>query len=61
MAGHASPIGASTTADPAQGVVPVEFSRYGKTSLKISAGRLPAGEYALGHPYSQTVFCFGVD
>jgi hypothetical protein len=61
MAGHASPFGASTKTDLAQGVLPVEFSRYGNASIKLITEVLPPGEYALSHVYAQTVFCFGVD
>jgi hypothetical protein len=62
MTGHASPGGASMNTNPVQGVLHVEFSRYGKSSLKISAGALAPGEYALSpHAYAQTIFCFGVD
>jgi hypothetical protein len=61
MAGRASPLGASTKTDLAQGVMSVNFSRYGNSSIKVNAGTLPPGEYALSHVYAQTVFCFGVD
>jgi hypothetical protein len=59
--GHFSPIGGSVTAAPAEGVLPVDFSRYGTASLRISTGVLPPGEYAVGNPYGPGVFCFGVD
>ncbi|MGD1097547.1 MAG: hypothetical protein ABSB35_36870 [Bryobacteraceae bacterium] len=59
--GHASPIGASTTTTPAEGMLPVEFSKYGDSSLKMTTGALSPGEYAVGHPYGPAVFCFGVD
>jgi hypothetical protein len=59
--GHFSPIGGSVTAAPAEGVLSVDFSRYGATSLKMSTGPLLPGEYAVGHPYGPSVFCFGVD
>jgi hypothetical protein len=61
MAGHASPVGASTKTDLAEGVLPVTFSRYGTSSIKMATGPLPPGEYALSRLYAQTVFCFGVD
>jgi hypothetical protein len=35
MAGHASPVGVSTQTNLAQGVLPVEFSKYGNGSLKV--------------------------
>jgi hypothetical protein len=61
MSGHASPIGATTTMTPAEGMLPVEFSKYGNYSLKMVAAQLPPGEYAVGRPYGPSVFCFGVD
>ena len=61
MSGHAQPFGASTTMTPAEGVLPVEFSRYGSSSLKMTTGELAPGEYAVGHPYGPAVFCFGLD
>jgi hypothetical protein len=61
MSGHAQPFGASTTTMPAEGILPVEFSPYGKSSLKMTTGALAPGEYAVGHPYGPAVFCFGVD
>jgi len=62
LTGHASPVEASINTNPVQGVLAVEFSHYGKSSLKISAGTLPPGEYALSpHAFAQTIFCFGVD
>jgi hypothetical protein len=61
MSGHASPLGASTTTMPAEGVLPVDFSRYGTSSLKMTTTGLAPGEYAVGHPYGPAVFCFGID
>ena len=61
MAGHASPVGASMQTNLAQGVLPVEFSKYGNGSIKLHTGPLAPGEYAVSHTYGQTVFCFGVD
>jgi hypothetical protein len=61
MSGHAQPFGASATTTPAEGVLPVEISRYGSSSLKMTTGELARGEYAVGHPYGPAVFCFGVD
>ena len=61
MVGHASPGSATMNNDPAQGALPVTFARYGASSLKITTGPLPPGEYALSGPYAQTFFCFGVD
>jgi hypothetical protein len=59
--GHIQPFGVSTTTTPAEGVLPVEFSRFGSSSLKMTTGELAPGEYAVGHPYGPAVFCFGVD
>ncbi len=61
MVGHASPGSATMNNDPAQGALPVTFARYGASSLKMTTGPLPSGEYALSGPYAQTAFCFGVD
>jgi len=61
MVGHASPGGATINNDPAQNALPITFTRYGDSSLKITTGTLEPGEYALSRPYAQTVFCFGVD
>jgi hypothetical protein len=47
MSGHVSPIGASTTGTPAEGILPVQFSIYG-ASLKMTTGELAPGEYAVG-------------
>jgi hypothetical protein len=61
MVGHASPVGATVNNNPGQGGLPLTFTRYGASSLQITAGLLAPGEYALGRPFAQTVFCFGVD
>ncbi|MGA2350035.1 MAG: hypothetical protein ABSF70_06360 [Terracidiphilus sp.] len=61
MEGHASPGGATMNGNPAQSALPVTFSRYGDSSLKLTTGPLPPGEYALSGPYVQPIFCFGVD
>jgi hypothetical protein len=62
MTGHASVAGASVKTNLTQRALPIVFARYGKYSIKISAGSLPRGEYALSRAnYPQTVFCFGVD
>lgn len=61
MAGHITPIGGSTKTDLAQGVLPVTFAHYGTSSIKMSTGPLPPGEYAVSLVYAQTVFCFGID
>lgn len=61
MTGHASPGGATMNNDPAQDALPLIFVRYGDSSLKMTTGPLPPGEYALSRPYAPIVFCFGVD
>jgi hypothetical protein len=61
MAGRVTPVGGSTKTDLAQGVLPVTFARYGASSLRMTTGPLPPGEYALSALYAQTVFCFGID
>lgn len=61
MSGHASPLGASSTSNPAEGVLQVDFSKFGTSSLKMDAGVLAPGEYAVGRLYGPAVFCFGVD
>jgi hypothetical protein len=57
---HGSVLGATANTDP-QAALPVTFSRYGASSLKVTVGALPRGEYALKSMYNQSVFCFGVD
>jgi len=57
---HANLLGAST-ARSEQGLMPVEFSRYGESSLKMTAAPLAPGEYAVGRAHGETAFCFGVD
>jgi hypothetical protein len=61
MPGRFSPLGTSTTSTPAEGILPVESSRYGSSSLKMTTGELAPGEYAVGHPHGSAMFCFGVD
>ncbi len=61
MSGHAHPFGGSATTGPAEGMLPVEISTYGSSSLKMTTGELAPGEYAVGHPYGPALFCFGVD
>ena len=41
--------------------LPVEFSKYGESSIKLATKPLAPGEYAVGRSGSQVVFCFGVD
>jgi len=61
MTGRFGPLGSSTQTTVAQGVLPVEFSKYGNNSFKLRAGPLPPGEYAVSCIRRQTAFCFGVD
>jgi hypothetical protein len=62
MSGHVTPFGSSLTRHPlGQDVLPVSFSKYGESSLKLTAHDLPPGEYALSRAYGTALFCFGVD
>jgi hypothetical protein len=61
MVGYASPVGGESTLNLAGGALPVNFSKYGSSSLKMTTEELPAGEYTLGRTYGPAVFCFGVD
>ena len=45
MAGKFTPIDGSAKTDLAQGVLPVTFVRYGASSIKMTTGPLPPGEY----------------
>ncbi len=49
-----------------EGLLPVKWSKYAGSSLSMTTGALPAGEYVVGQAQqgqgrSLTVFCFGVD
>ena len=58
----ASPAGASAKNGLSEGIVHVDFSKYGASSYKLAVGPLNPGEYALGRAtLPQKVFCFGVD
>jgi hypothetical protein len=59
--GRVSPFGVSTTINTDEGLLPVDFTKYGNVSLRMAAGNLPPGEYAIGKPYGPAVFCFGAD
>ena len=61
MDGHVSPVGSSISTNLIAGALPVEFTKYGEGSLKLTTGTLPPGEYAVGRAYGQAAFCFGVD
>ena len=55
---------ATSKMDAAIDELPVEFARYGSSSLKLTIKPLPPGEYALGQSYGGlglAVFCFGID
>jgi hypothetical protein len=56
-----SVLGASVKSSLAESALPVDFSKYGASSLKMTAPALPPGEYAVSSHHSETVFCFGVD
>jgi len=58
---HFTPIGGSSKSSLAQGVLPVGFSRYGASSVRMTTSSLVPGEYAVSRMHGQTVFCFGVD
>jgi hypothetical protein len=60
MSEHATPLGASAKVDD-QSIVPLEYSRYGTHSVKVTAALLSPGEYAIGSQGGKTIFCFGVD
>lgn len=59
--GHFSPLGGSVNTNLAQGSLPVTFAKYGTSSIKLTAGVLPPGEYALSRASALDLFCFGVD
>jgi hypothetical protein len=59
--GHFSPFGGSMTTNLAQGSLPVTFTRYGGSSIKVTTAALPPGEYTLSRASALDVFCFGVD
>jgi hypothetical protein len=62
---HLTGLGSATSKmDAAIDELPVEFARYGNSSLKLTTKPLPPGEYALGQSYGGlglAVYCFGVD
>jgi hypothetical protein len=42
--------------------IPFNASKYSETSVQVSpAVPLQPGEYAIGQPYSPSLFCFGID
>jgi hypothetical protein len=55
---------ATSKMDAAVDELPVEFARYGNSSIRLTTKPLPPGEYALGQSYGGlglAVYCFGVD
>ena len=51
-----------------EGDLPVTFTRYGNSSVKMTVGSLPPGEYVLSSRppgenayYAKVAFCFGID
>jgi hypothetical protein len=64
MAVSGKPFSATAKSGAALGELPLEFSRYGASSIKASSAPLPRGEYAVGTNAGmpgQALFCFGVD
>jgi hypothetical protein len=57
---RATPLGASSAAQ-IDDALPVTFTRYGTSSVKMTVTGLPPGEYAIQPASLQAVFCFGVD
>ena len=61
-AGYVGFWGSSVKTTPSQGILPLNFSRYASSSLKLTpATALPTGQYALSNFSDRIVFCFGVD
>jgi hypothetical protein len=60
MTGSVKVFGGTTQINPT-GSLPVQFSRYGGSSLIMTMTALPPGEYAVGPIYGNVAFCFGVD
>jgi hypothetical protein len=56
--GTASLFGAKASAGS---LIPMEFSKYGEASVKLTIASLAPGEYAVGRQNGRVVFCFGVD
>jgi hypothetical protein len=50
-----------TERESTKNFLPLQFSRYGTSSYRISTSGLPPGEYALRRVNAESVFCFGVD
>jgi hypothetical protein len=57
---QATPLGATATTS-SEGALGLSFSRYGSSSMKLSTGHLPPGEYAFSAVGGPNVFCFGID
>jgi hypothetical protein len=59
---RASAFGGMSIDRNGQGIIPVNFERYGSSSVKMTVGSLPPGEYALSSVQNPlSAFCFGVD
>lgn len=58
---HFTPIGGSSKSSPTQGVLPVDFSKYATSSIKMITSALSPGEYAVSRLYGRVFYCFGVD
>jgi hypothetical protein len=61
MSGKMVPFSVNMNTSQTQGTLPVNFSRYGESSLRLSSESLPPGEYALVRLGGQSAFCFGID
>lgn len=60
MSARVSPVGTSRTSKLSD-ALPLAFSRYGASSVKLTTQGLPPGEYAFSVEHDPAVFCFGVD
>jgi hypothetical protein len=58
---HFTPLGGSSRSSLEQSALPVDFSRYGVYSIRMTTSALAAGEYAVSRIHDHTVFCFGVE
>lgn len=59
LLGKVSAFGGAKTSD--ESLVAYTFSKYGKSSIKLTIAALPPGEYAVGRAHGRVLFCFGVD
>jgi hypothetical protein len=62
MSARVAPIGIFARRDlRTEGILPLEFSNYGQSSLKLTAHDLVPGEYALSRASGRQLFLFGMD